>query len=273
MRIPEPQPDWPESWKLSYHYDRLELLQDQGDRGYSYAYERRHKRTLQAVRAFTPPGGSVLDVAAAQGNFSVALAELGYRVTWNDLRAELADYVRQKDRTGAITYAPGNCLELRFRDLFDTILITEIIEHVAHPDDFLAKVAGLLRPGGRVVMTTPNGGYFRNRLPRFSDCPHPSRYEAVQFRPDGDGHIFLLWADEVAGLAQAAGLAVREMQLFVNPLTRGCLGTKVLLRWLPAAVVRAVERMTSGGSGPVSRRVNLQMLAVLEKAVPPEAHG
>ena len=40
--------------------------------------------------------------------------------------------------------------------------ITEVIEHVAHPDRLLQQAAALVRPGGYVVMTTPNG--------RFNSC-------------------------------------------------------------------------------------------------------
>jgi 2-polyprenyl-3-methyl-5-hydroxy-6-metoxy-1,4-benzoquinol methylase len=41
--------------------------------------------------------------------------------------------------------------------LFDAVLITEVIEHVAHPDEFLAKTAALVKPHGSIVLTTPNG--------------------------------------------------------------------------------------------------------------------
>jgi 2-polyprenyl-6-hydroxyphenyl methylase/3-demethylubiquinone-9 3-methyltransferase len=84
----------------------------------------------------------------AQGNVSLALAELGYRVTWNDLRADLADYVRLKYETGSITFAPGNTFELAFAERFDAVLATDVIEHVAHQDEFLRQLAGLARPGG-----------------------------------------------------------------------------------------------------------------------------
>ena len=53
------------------------------------------------------------------------------------------------------------------------------------------------KPGGVVVLSTPNGGYFLNNLPHFSDCPDPAIFESKQFSPDSDGHIFLLYEDMV----------------------------------------------------------------------------
>jgi hypothetical protein len=51
---------------------------------------------------------------------------------------------------------------------FDAVLATEVIEHVAHPDEFLRQLAG-----GVLIVTTPNGAYFRNKLPRFSGSRTP----------------------------------------------------------------------------------------------------
>src|ERR1700730_5198398 len=132
MKHIEPQANWPESWKTSYAYDRQEIYGDVSRRGYVYAYDNRRRETLRLLTEVLPPGARVLDVAAAQGNFSLALAELGFDVTWNDLRAELADYVRLKHERGKIEFAAGNAFELVFQSLFDAVLITEIIEHVAH---------------------------------------------------------------------------------------------------------------------------------------------
>src|ERR1017187_8950178 len=213
--------DWPDSWKYSYPYDLEEVYGEISNRGYAYAYDNRRKVTLRLLTEVLIPGARILDVAAAQGNFSIALAEMGYDVTWNDLREDLADYVRLKHERGEIHFAPGNAFELNFSYLFDAILITEIIEHVAHPDEFLRKAAQLVKPGGYIVMTTPNGAYFRNPLPKFSDCLDPSIYETIQFKPNSDGHIFLLHPDEVKSLASRAGLVVEEIALFNNPLTNG----------------------------------------------------
>lgn len=48
--------------------------------------------------------------------------------------------------------------------LFDLVLMLNLIEHVANPTDVLQKVASLLRPGGRIVLKTPNWRSFDHYL-------------------------------------------------------------------------------------------------------------
>jgi 2-polyprenyl-3-methyl-5-hydroxy-6-metoxy-1,4-benzoquinol methylase len=255
----ESQPDWPQSWKESHFYDQGEIYGEISDHGYAYAYENRRRETLRLVAEVLSPGARILDVAAAQGNFSLALAELGFDVTWNDLRAELEDYVRLKHERGKIAFAAGNAFELAFPALFDAVLITEIIEHVAHPDDFLAKAAALVRPGGYIVMTTPNGGYFKNRLPKFSECADPTVFESVQFQPNSDGHIFLLHVDEIEPLAKRAGLTVEKIALFTSPLTAGHVKTESLLKILPRGVVNVAEAVSRSLPRTLQKKTLVQM--------------
>jgi 2-polyprenyl-6-hydroxyphenyl methylase/3-demethylubiquinone-9 3-methyltransferase len=240
-----PQDSWPEAWRYSYPYDLEEIYGEPSCYGYAYAYQNRRRHTLHMIEEVLPKGATILDVAAAQGNFTLSLAEMGYEVTWNDLRADLADYVRLKHETGVVHYAPGNAFELGFDGQFDCVLITEIIEHVAHPDEFLRKVAAMVKPGGYVVMSTPNGRYFINDLPKFTDCPDPSVFESQQFKPNSDGHIFLLWPDEIRPLGSAAGLVLEKHECFTNLLTAGHLKTELLLKCLPRSVVESIENATS----------------------------
>jgi 2-polyprenyl-6-hydroxyphenyl methylase/3-demethylubiquinone-9 3-methyltransferase len=253
------QENWPDSWKYCYPYDLLEVYGGTQQRGYTYAYKNRRQETIRLLTEVISPGARILDIAAAQGNFSIALAEMGYKVTWNDLRGDLADYVRLKHEHGEIKFAPGNAFELQFSELFDAVLITEIIEHVARPDEFLAKAAQLVRPGGYIVMTTPNGAYFKNDLPKFSDCADPSVYESVQFKPNADGHIFLLHPEEVPVLASRAGLHIEKLALFTNPLTSGHIKTKTLLAILPQFLVRMAETATQHFPLSVRRKLLIQI--------------
>jgi 2-polyprenyl-3-methyl-5-hydroxy-6-metoxy-1,4-benzoquinol methylase len=265
MRRVTESADWPESWKLSFHYDGLEVYGIDPRSGYAYAYRARRRRTLDLVRRLVPAGGRILDIAAGQGNFTLALAELGYEVTWNDLRAELVDYVKAKHERGVVHYLPGNVFDLVVNDTFDAVLLTEVIEHVAHPDLFLRKIAELVRPGGWTILTTPNGGYVRNRLPRFSECDDVAQYESQQFRPDADGHIFLLHDDEIAQLSHRVGLELRELRHFCNFLTNGHLKLGALLRVLPEPLVDGLERLTTGLPTAVGGRFHTGTIAALQK--------
>ena len=265
MRRVQLDASWPESWKVSYRYDLLEVYGEGMKFGFTRAYLNRQKHTLEALHRFVPRGGRILDIAAAQGNFSLLLAEDGYLITWNDLRADLAEYVEMKREFGSIVYAPGDVFDLQFAQPFDAVLITEIIEHVAHPDRFLAQVAQLVKPGGHIVMTTPNGAYFRNTLPKFSDCPNPEQFEAVQFKPNSDGHIFLLHPEEIKTLISNLDVVLRELELFTNPLSNGHVKTEVLLHLLPKVVVDKIESVTTLLPYWIRRRLSVQMIAVFER--------
>jgi 2-polyprenyl-3-methyl-5-hydroxy-6-metoxy-1,4-benzoquinol methylase len=263
--LPEPQASWPESWRVSYHFDQLEVYGSRRHLGYSYGYSVRRRRILDFISAVALPGDRILDVAGAQGNFSIALAQLGYAVTWNDIRHDLIDFVKMKYPGQGIEFRPGNLFELECTQQYDVALVAEVIEHVAHPDQFLARIAEFVRPGGYVVLTTPNGRYIRNRLPRFSDCTDFARLESSQFGPDAADHIFLLHPDEIHTLAETSGLEVVKLELFTNPLTTGYAGTEPLLRVLPRGVVELIERTSQRFPRGISERLNTQVAVLLRK--------
>ncbi|MEY2505271.1 MAG: hypothetical protein QOG27_1551, partial [Verrucomicrobiota bacterium] len=49
MKRLRPQPDWPQSWKESYFYDRSEIYGEISHYGYAYAYENRRRETLRLL--------------------------------------------------------------------------------------------------------------------------------------------------------------------------------------------------------------------------------
>lgn len=266
MKNPVYSEEWPESWKLSHRYDQIELFGDPTLPSYTYAYQERMQHTFELIEAAVEPGARILDVAAAQGNFSLQLAERGYEVTWNDLRADLIEYVQQKHEHGVVDYRAGNAFELSFDEKFDLVLIAEVIEHVAHPDQFLQKVSELVRPGGYIVMTTPNGEYIRFDFPRFSECANPEKYEEMQFKPNCDGHIFLLHKDEIDALAHKASLEVLETRFIINPLTNGHMKLGVLLKFLPRSIVNTLERLTHKLSYTLQRKLHNTTAVLMQKS-------
>jgi 2-polyprenyl-6-hydroxyphenyl methylase/3-demethylubiquinone-9 3-methyltransferase len=239
-------PAWPPLWLEMYEYDRRQVWGDFPRSVERAGWEARSTPIIDAVRRLLPAGARVLDAASSQGNFALALADLGYEVTWNDLREELIGYVRLKDPDGRLSYLPGDLFELsrRHGGEFDAVVATEIIEHVAHPDEMLRTLRVLVRPGGYLFMSTPNGRYIRDRHPRFSDCEDASVFESVQFQPDAEGHIFFLHYDEIVTLAAAADLELIEYLVTGNPLTWGHMKLARPLAHLPHGLVTFVEALT-----------------------------
>jgi 2-polyprenyl-6-hydroxyphenyl methylase/3-demethylubiquinone-9 3-methyltransferase len=121
-----------------------------------------------------------------------------------------------------------------------------------------------MKPNGFIVLTTPNGEYFMNNLPKYSDCPDPSQYEAIQFRPNADGHIFLLHLNEIEKLASYAGLNVKEVRLFTNPLSNGHIKLGTLLNVLPHKWVELCENLTTSLPLQLRKKVHVGMAVLLE---------
>ena len=261
-------PSWPQEFKDTHVYDRLEIWGERFNAPYAVHYDQRRRRTLEALTTHCPAPAKILDLAAAGGNFSIAAAKLGYSVTWNDLRGSMADYVKLKMPKGAdIEFLAGNIFELgeEYYDTFDAVMALEVIEHVAHPDEFLAKLKLLVKPGGTIIISTPNGAYFRNNLPRFSDISDPSIFEDIQFKPDSDGHIFLLYEDEMRSFAQRAGLEIISYEQFTNPLSAGHVKLRLMHKILPRKAIEAVESLTTRLPASARARLSSTCLAIYKK--------
>lgn len=252
MRKPVISDDWPDTWKKYFQTDRAEWWGWRVNIGYTYAYQRRFIETMRLVDRYLPAGSEIIDVAGGKGNFSLALAEHGYRVVWNDLREDLQGYIELKWESGDIRFLPGNAFDIEHDYLYDAVLATEVIEHVAHPADFLVQLGSLVRPGGFVFLSTPHGGYFRTGLPTFSEVDDVEPLESRQFQPGVEGHLFLFTNDELRQLAATAGLDVMEITNFTSPVfssSRGlvarglCFVPPGAAQWVNVAVERTSKRL------------------------------
>lgn len=269
MKFVHYKEEWPDSYKLSYHYDLMEIYGQvpKAMIGYYNQYQNRKNSVLKFIKKYLHTGASILDVAAAQGNFSLELAELGYEVTWNDLREELVDYVKMKYEVGNLNFIPGNVFNINPSKKYDLILITEIIEHVAHPDDFLLQIAKLVKPNGYIVMSTPNGAYFLNNLPKFTEHDNPSIFESQQFKPNADGHIFLIHPEELSWFSSRTHLEILNVEYYSNLLTNGHLKTSLLLKVIPSSIISLLENFGNKLPGFLSKKLHSGMTVVFQKNV------
>jgi 2-polyprenyl-6-hydroxyphenyl methylase / 3-demethylubiquinone-9 3-methyltransferase len=95
-----------------------------------------------------------LDAGCGTGLFSQAAKARGAEVTAMDVGPNLLARVQEKCRCET---AVGDVLALPFPDArFDVVLCTEVIEHTPRPQTAIDELARVLRPGGTLVLTTPN---------------------------------------------------------------------------------------------------------------------
>lgn len=159
-------------------------------------------------------GKRVLDMGCGAGLLTEPLARMGGTVTGVDAAHEnimvAQDHAAQSRLT--IRYRCGE-IDAVAGETFDLITCLEVIEHVADPASFLAGLAGLLAPGGVMILSTPN----RTPLSRLALI---GIGETVGGIPRGthDWDKFLT-PDELAGHVTTAGLIIADQRgLAFGPL-------------------------------------------------------
>jgi 2-polyprenyl-3-methyl-5-hydroxy-6-metoxy-1,4-benzoquinol methylase len=186
----------------------------------------------------------VLEVAAGDAALCACLEETGCEVVANDLRSDnLEKSVANFKNRAKIRLLPGNVFDLSPADVgtFDLIIACELIEHVAHGADLLKQLKRLLTPDGQLLVTTPNGNHFRNKLPTYSQITNFDELESKQFKPDADGHLYLITADEMSEIASEAGLEVRLVLLWGTPFIYGDCGFRYASKMFPAQFWYSLE--------------------------------
>jgi 2-polyprenyl-3-methyl-5-hydroxy-6-metoxy-1,4-benzoquinol methylase len=120
---------------------------------------RAHAKLLAAVGT----GNRVLDVGCSSGYLARPLAERGNTIVGLELNPEAAreaeafcERVLVGDvETMELPLEPGS---------FDVVLCGDVVEHLRDPVAALARLRPLLKPGGRVVLSTPNIANWAIRL-------------------------------------------------------------------------------------------------------------
>lgn len=133
----------------------------------------RFKHTLDEFLRDWPPsrGAKVLDLGAHWLHQSLLWRRAGFAVTAVDLPVTLElDSVRSLASAEGIgvviehDLAQSACLASLPEGSFDVVLMAEIIEHLTfNPVAMWRQIYRILRPGGRIVVTTPNYYAWRGR--------------------------------------------------------------------------------------------------------------
>lgn len=125
---------------------------------------------------FRSPVAKVLDVGAAPGHLSLCLANVGHDVhsivfdleeDWEKTSAKNLQFAT-KAKNKKLTLAKCDIQTEKFPypdNIFDTVIFTEVLEHIwLFPAHTVSEIFRVLKPGGQVIVTTPNATTLKNRI-------------------------------------------------------------------------------------------------------------
>ncbi len=110
-----------------------------------------HEAALDFVKRNLPAGVRIADVGAGSGALSARLQDHGYRVTALD-----TDISEITAGIHAIEIDVTDLTNSVGKHTFDASLAIEVIEHVDSPTNLLRNMIQITRPGGLILISTPN---------------------------------------------------------------------------------------------------------------------
>ena len=156
--------------------------------------------------AHVAPGTTILDLGCGAGEFSAALAAARARPIAVDVAAEALRRARERaPGLDARLWAAGEPLPLADTSV-DAVWAGEVIEHVADVAPWLSEVRRVLRPGGTLLLTTPDHGPGTLLALALS----PRRF-AAHFEPRSD-HLRFFSRRTLGALLDDLGFEVAELR-------------------------------------------------------------
>ena len=205
----------------------------------SLSYQRGHEQWLVQEMKKQKPEGKMLEVGCGAG-FLLKAAELeGYDVLGMDIGDEnvrfAEDYLGIEVRNQDFLSAEG---------AFDWIAMHQLIEHVPNPADFIIQSKLLLKPGGILMITTPNLRFAKAMVkwprrffirPRLGDAfGHPPSH-CVIFSPESiegllkkHGFKVTIWLNNPSGMKTASRIR-RVFEKYVLAKLPWVIGPNMLL--------------------------------------------
>ena len=98
-----------------------------------------------------------VDVGCGTGHLLAELRRSGFagRLVGLDSAAAAGDRVRAHNL--GLEFYPGYLSSQAWQKEFDLVLCTEVLEHCDHPADIVREMIKVVKPGGMIVITVPDG--------------------------------------------------------------------------------------------------------------------
>ncbi len=163
-----------------------------------------------------PPGARVLDVGCGGGVVLARMKSFG----WETAGVEVDLNAVQAARARGLDIRHGQLAECNFpENHFDAVHLSHVIEHVYDPAALLRECHRVLKPGGTLIVLTPNIASWGHR-----------RFKNAWLNLDPPRHLILFNRANFRALAEAAGFKITQLK------------TSIHTAWVYGGLSRASER-------------------------------
>ncbi len=145
-----------------------------------------------------PAGGRLLDIGCGDGEFLARMRSLGWNVAGLESDPVAVQQARERNR---LTVAEGSIEDGSFPpSSFDAVTMSHVIEHLWEPAQDLRMVRGWLRPGGVLVIRTPNLDSLGHRV-----------FQAAWMPLEPPRHIHLFTPQTLRREVECSGFVVKDL--------------------------------------------------------------
>jgi methionine biosynthesis protein MetW len=166
-----------------------------------------HSLVLQLTNGFK----RVLEVGAATGYLSEAISKQGSMVVSVEIDPRAAAIAAQRGldvRVGSLSTT------LRDDEMFDCVVMADVIEHVQDPDRLIADIKRHIAPGAAIVVSVPNIAHWsiRSRL----------LFGRFDYTPTGlmdETHVKFYTVRSLEALLARNGLRIEQRRYSIGPVS------------------------------------------------------
>ncbi|HMW33969.1 MAG TPA: class I SAM-dependent methyltransferase [bacterium] len=118
---------------------------------------------MDLVKATGLTKGRIIEFGGGRGEFSRLLKDHGFEVVFTDINQANVEFAKSIGFEGYVIDANSGMADQK-ADSYDGAVMLEVIEHVTQAELLLKETHRILKPGGFLVLSTPNPYFLWRRL-------------------------------------------------------------------------------------------------------------
>jgi SAM-dependent methyltransferase len=112
----------------------------------------------------------ILEIGCGLGYLTFSIFKQGYNILGVDISEQS---IKHATKNFGNIYLHADLYEYapKHKQEYDVIILTEVIEHLDDINSFMSMLKMLLKPGGKIILTTPNKSFYPSNIIWASDLP------------------------------------------------------------------------------------------------------